>query len=230
MNIIAIDPSLVCTALIVNDKKFIFAGKHIGKNETGTTKKWFKYVEELVNSRFFVFDKLTSTDHTENELHKLNLYDKITDQIVFTIISESIPNEDYIVGIEGYSYNADAGPLIDLVTFGTLLKIKLKNKLNCTIKIFPPTDLKSKTAQFTYDPIQKGKKQEWRNHQGLSGGSFKKPDMYRAIIDNNTIQCDWKEFLKLHQEEILSKKMVPKPIEDINDAKLMYELLKSNKY
>ena len=96
------------------------------------------------------------------------------------------------------------------------------------LQIIPPTSLKLEAAKLTYPPIEKGvkiKKYEWRNNEGVSGGGFTKIDMCKALLENNDLSCDWVTMLRDNKENILSLKNIPKPIEDMNDAKLLYEIL-----
>lgn len=62
----------------------------------------------------------------------------------------------------------------------------------------------------------------------MAGGSFKKPRIYKALLHNNNLKGDkWVEFIREHSDEILGMKSIPKPIEDINDAKTLYEIIKA---
>lgn len=232
MNIVALDPSLSCTALVVNDKKFIFAKEDYGVSEkSGNLTKWFEICKDHITYSWV--NHMKSAVHTEQEILKLISYDTLTDHIVSVVQSNLNLGEDTYVGIEGYSYSSTAGPLIDLVTFSTLLRKKLFDKVSSNIKVYQPAELKLESAKLTYAPIVKGvkvKKYEYRNGDGLAGGSFKKPDMYKALTDNTTINCPWTDLLREHQDVILKMRTVPKPIEDMNDAKLLYEVIKKDKY
>jgi hypothetical protein len=223
MDIITIDPSLTCTAVVVNDKKYCFVKKDVMVTSKGSHKKWFELCKDLVT--IIPVEYGMNSQFSHQEIMKLCDYDSITSQIV-NLIPTTITGAKVI--IEGYSYSSISGPLIDLVTFSTLLRYKIKNITN-DITILPPKSLKSMAASFTYQPKKVGKKTEYRNHEGISGGQFKKPEMYKCLINNPTLTCNWVEFLRSHQDEILKSKSVPKPIEDINDAKLMYEIFKNNK-
>jgi hypothetical protein len=228
MNIVAIDPSLTCTALVVNDKKFIYAKEELGISEkTLKIKKWFELCEPYVTYRWI--DYITSVVHSDSEILKLIQYDQVTDRIIEDILANVNKNEDTKVGIEGYSYSSMAGPLIDLVTFSTLLRNKLHQKVSSHIIVFQPATLKLEAAKLTYPPIHKGKKVEYRNKQGVSGGKFKKPEMYSALVDNSSLTCPWVTFLRSHEDLILKLNTIPKPIEDVNDAKLLFEILKTHK-
>lgn len=230
-NYITIDPSLNCTAVIINDEKYIYAKDSYGASEkTGKLKKWFELCEPYITYKWIKYDK--SNVHSCQELMKLNTYDEITTIIVDDIKSKIIPG-DIIVGIEGFSYSSQAGPLIDLVTFSTLLRIKLYKQLTQKIKILQPSELKLEACKLTYKPIEVGvkvKKFEYKNSNGVSGGKFKKPEIYKALIENNNLNCDWVNYLRTIKDEIFELNMIPKPIEDINDAKIFYEILKKNKY
>lgn len=232
MNYVAIDPSLSCTAMVVNDKKFVYTTPTVAHTKKGELKRWFQECEKLVTIRVFegVPDNLSYTD---SEIHKLNLYDKITDVIMNDIVN-SIDSTQHatLVAIEGYSYSSASGPLIDLVTIGTLIRYKLgRLKLNQSaqfLSVYQPTEVKQKAAALVYPAIQKGKKTEYRNPDGVAGGSFKKPEIYKALLDNTNLKGDkWVEFIRELSEEILDMKSIPKPIEDINDAKTLYEIIKA---
>ena len=231
MNIIAIDPSLTCSALVINDKKFIYAKEDLGISEKTTKiKKWFELCSPFITYRWLTHNK--SLIHSDSEIIKLAEYDAITDSIIKDIKSNLIKDEKIIVGIEGYSYSSAAGPLIDLVTFSTLLRHKLYTQVSTNIKIYQPASLKLEAAKLTYTPLKKGVKViklEYRNHQGISGGKFKKGEMLQALTDNTNINCDWVNFLRFHKDMLLELNTVPKPMEDVNDAKLLYEILKNHK-
>jgi hypothetical protein len=53
--------------------------------------------------------------------------------------------------------------------------------------------------------------------------------MALCIIENEQIQDDWFRYLKLIREELLAVKDIQKPHEDINDAVLIYNILKNQK-
>jgi hypothetical protein len=140
------------------------------------------------------------------------------------------------VGIEGYSYASSAGDIIDLVTFSTLLRKKLFDRVSEDITVLSPATLKLETCKLTYDPIvtETGKKvkklkYEWRNNMGIAGGSFTKTDMLMAIIDNKSMQGGWAEHCRQVKDDLLSVSTIPKPYEDINDAFLIYNVIKSEK-
>lgn len=223
MDIIAIDPSLVCTALVVNDKKFIYTGTHVAFTERGKYKAWFEKVADLVTTRSYDFSSLKSGTHAEIELKKFNLYCQIAAQILLDI-QQSRKHTEYKLCIEGYSYSSSAGPLIDLVTFGTILKHTLSylGKMD-VFTVIPPQELKTKAASLVYER-DKGKNKPYRNGNGTAAGSFTKRDMLQCLLDDTSLRNDvWVSRLHEYAEELTNLKATPKPIEDMNDAKLMYE-------
>lgn len=229
MNIVAIDPSLNCTALVVNDKKYIYAKEEYGHTKKGALTKWFDICDAYINYRWT--DYPSSSDHSKNEMIKHQEYDKVTDLIIDDILDNINTEEDTTIGIEGYSHNSTAGPLIDLVTLGTLLRNKLVKRVSSNVVIYQPTSLKLAACKLTYAPIAKGKKvikYEHRNNEGISGGSFKKPEIYKALIENSSFVCEWVELLREYASDCFAVKLIPKPIEDMNDAKILYEIIKSS--
>lgn len=229
MNFVAIDPSLSCTAMVVNDKKFVYTTPTVASTKKGDFKRWFEACDGLATIR--VFKEVDSKEpHSSLEFLKLRHYYNIAAHIVDDITSNMVDGDTYIA-IEGYSYSSAAGPLIDLVTLGTLLRYLILARVRdgtVSVEILQPTEVKQKAAALVYPAIKKGKKVEYRNADGVAGGSFKKPEIYKALIDNSKLLGDeWVEFIRGHSDEILEMKSIPKPIEDINDAKTLYEILKA---
>lgn len=236
MNYVAIDPSLSCTAMVVNDKKFVYTTPTVAHTKKGEFKRWFTECEDYATIRVFE-DTPTNLSHNDLELWKLRQYDRIASTI-FEDICWGINSEEPLqVAIEGYSYSSAAGPLIDLVTLSTIIRKFYHINLNLDkedgllfsdLRIFQPTEVKQRAAALTYPPIKKGKKIEYRNKDGVAGGSFKKHEMYKVLTENPDLHNDpWVEFIRGHEAEVMEMKSVPKPIEDINDAKILYEILKS---
>jgi hypothetical protein len=224
MNVVAIDPSLSCTGIVVNDKRFAFVNRKIAHTSKGALNKWFELASSHVDFTFVDYGEDVH-DYATTEICKLNAYDIITTDIVDTILDNIQPSE-YITRVlmEGYSYSSAAGPLIDLVTFSTLLRHKLYEHTN-ELEIISPTSLKLEAAKLTYPAIPKGKKvvrYEYRNNEGIAGGSFKKHEMYKALVENDKLSSPYIDFLREHQKEILNYKNIPKPIEDVNDAQILY--------
>jgi len=224
MNLITIDPSINNTAIIVNGKIFCFTNKELMFSKTGKLTKWFELANPFVE--YFPITYTKADDYSTNEILKLDTYHQIANTIVDVILMHCNSAEPFKVCIEGYSYNSAAGPIIDLVTFSTLLRYKLYEHTE-DITVISPTSLKHEAAKLTYPAIRKGKKvikYEYRNHQGIAGGSFTKTDIFYALIENNNLQGEWVNFLRAYKKEITNNKVIAKPLEDINDAELMYRI------
>jgi len=237
MNIIALDPSLISTALVVCDginfKIFNYCRESSVYGKKGMS-KWFKMAEQFIEYKFIEYREYS--DYSDGEIIKLNDYDKITDDIINTILDNINPSEPTKIGIEGYSFSSTAGDIIDLVTFSTLLRKKLYDRVSEDITVLSPSTLKLESCKLTYKPIEKkigGKNPRidyiYKNDWGISGGSFKKPDMFRSIIDNNDLDDYWATHCKQSKGDLLSVKIFPKPYEDCNDAYLIYKVLEKQK-
>lgn len=229
INIVAIDPSLNSTAVIINGKAYSIASEDKALTKKKVFTRWFELVNEhaeiVVTSKSYKEEKV----YAKSELAKLAAFKTIVTAIskLMTIHCEYTAT---VVVIEGYSYSSAAGHIIDLVTFGTLLRDMIYTRLHTQLVILSPSTVKAQAAKLTYPAIKKGKrviKFEYRNNDGVIGGNFKKHEMYRALTDNDTLQTPWVNFLREHQEEIMTLKKVPTPIDDINDAILMFHITES---
>lgn len=233
-NIVALDPSLISTALVVSSgdtfKMYNYCRESSAFGKTGI-KKWFKLAEQFVTYKFINYREFT--DYSEGELTKLKDYDKITDGIISDILSNIDTSKPTKIGIEGYSFSSTAGDIIDLVTFSTLLRKKLFDQISEDITVMSPSTLKLESCKLTYPPIvtETGKKIkkvkiEYRNTLGMSGGKFTKTDMFMAIVENNEMLDFWTKHCKLVKSDVLGVATIPKPYEDVNDAFLIYNVLK----
>lgn len=233
-NIVALDPSLISTALVVSSgdtfKMYNYCRESSAFGKTGI-KKWFKLAEQFVTYKFIEYREFK--DYSEGELTKLKDYDKITDGIISDILSNIDTSKPTKIGIEGYSFSSTAGDIIDLVTFSTLLRKKLFDQISEDITVLSPSTLKLESCKLTYAPIvtETGKKVkkvkvEYRNTLGISGGKFTKTDMFMAIVENNVMLDFWTKHCKLVKSDVLGVATIPKPYEDINDAFLIYNVLK----
>lgn len=228
MNFIGLDPSLISTGLVVNGKLFNYCREKDATNKSGLS-KWFKYCEDKITLRFI--DYRETINYSEGELIKLKDYDKITSQIIDDIeqnIDKNLPTK---IGIEGYSYSSDAGSIIDLVTFSTLLRKKLYDYISKDITVFSPSTLKLESCKLTYPPINEGKKKEkwvYKNSYGVSGGSLTKHGMFMCVVDNKEINDDWSNLCKTLKDDIMGVNKVPKPFEDLVDSYLLYHIIKKN--
>lgn len=233
MNIVAIDPSLISTALVVGDennfKIFNYCKESAASGKTGL-KKWFKLAEEYITYKFI--DYRVFSDYSEGELIKLKDFDKITDGIIKDILDNIDRTKPTRIGIEGFSYSSSSGDIIDLVTFSTLLRKKLFDIVSEDIIVLSPSTLKLESCKLTYPPTIKeigGKKPRteyiWRNSIGMAGGKFTKTDMLYSIVDNDNLDDKWAKHCKLIKDDIMTISVIPKPYEDCNDAYLLYKVI-----
>ena len=232
-NIVALDPSLISTALVVSSedtfKMYNYCRESSAFGKTGI-KKWFKLAEQFVTYKFITYREFT--DYSEGELTKLKDYDKITDDIISDILSNIDTSKPTKIGIEGYSFSSTAGDIIDLVTFSTLLRKKLFDQISEDITVLSPSTLKLESCKLTYPPIvsETGKKVkkvkiEYRNTLGLAGGSFTKTDIFLAIVENNIWNYYWTKHCKLVKSDVLGISTIPKPYEDVNDSFIIFKYL-----
>lgn len=224
INIVTIDPSLISTGLTVNGKSFSIAAEKIALTKTGKFTKWFDTVEPYCEIFTVNTDYKNETIYAHLEVAKLETFQRTANLIRKTIDTHCNPMYNTICLIEGYSYSSQAGPLIDLVTFGSLVRERLFSRSGTKLVILAPSTVKRLAAKLTYEPIKKGKKIEYRNNQGVAGGSFKKHEIYKVLTENDKINTDWVRFLRLKEKEILEQKSIPKPIEDINDSVVMFHI------
>ena len=211
MIIIGIDPSLNSTALtIYKDGRYTFYNYTNNKPNY----KWIKEVSDCVNFQFHEYSN--NDDFSESETDKIDIYDVVTDKIV-NDINDIIGKRETKIFIEGYSYSAQAGRLIDLVTFSTLLRYKLHKYKNVTLYFIPPSSLKKYVAAMVYKPDKKG---IYRDNNGKAGGSFDKKDMMIVLTQLN-IDEFYFNYLKDRKEDLLKPKNIPKPFDDINDSLLL---------
>jgi len=224
MNIIGIDPSLVSTAMSINGIYLFNYTKESYAMNKSSLNKWYKMCEQYVKYRWIEYDKIEN--FTDSEIDKLNKYNILSDMVIEDIKNHIDPNEPIKIGIEGYSYSSAAGPLIDLVTYGTILRNKLL-QLSPDITIFPPSTLKLESAKLTYPVVIEKKKEVWRNNNGVSGGKFTKHDMYCALTENENLDDNWTSFLRQIKGDVFDSKVIKKPMEDCNDAFLIYQVLKN---
>lgn len=160
--------------------------------------------------------------YSEVEYTRAIDYDRISDLIVNTIKSEVGDNTEVSICIEGYSQGLTPGKIIELVSFSSLVRLKMIKAFNdCHFEVVPPTSLKKFACETTYGITlnKKGKKQISRSPEGVAGGSFKKPHMYKALTHFSTLKGDddFTLFLKAHPE-YLELATIPKPIDDMVDA------------
>ena len=224
MSVIGIDPSLVSTAMVIDGNHiFNYTKEKYAHNKSGLN-KWYNLCEEYVKYRWINYEQ--RDNFTDSEINKLKDFNILSDMVINDIKKYIVPNEPIKIGIEGFSYSSQAGPLIDLVTYSTLLRNKLL-LLTDDIIILPPSTLKLESAKLTYPMIMEGKKEVWRNKEGVSGGKFNKHEMYLCLTENDNFNCKWVEFLRDIKDDIFDSKTIKKPIEDCVDSFLIYKVLEN---
>lgn len=227
---IGIDVSLSSTAIYVNDENEQYILCYLNDKKTD---KWANELNKIKNVNIH---RISTTNYNEgyskNEIKKLLKYDEISEKVVndlFTICGKRYCD----IRFEGYSYTKDTNSLNDIITLTTLLRLKMINKLNCDLTIISPPSLKLETCKYCYGvtEIKRFHKKTGKelapelkvvNPDGLSGGNFTKFDIYKAIIDKklNTIILDW----LLNNQNILTMKKIPSPVDDINDAFMLSKI------
>jgi hypothetical protein len=225
---IGIDPSIISTGMVIDGKVFNYCRESAALTKKNKYTKWFDVMKDVITYRYITIEN--DGNYSESEIAKMISYDKITTMIIEDI-NKHIKYDNVCIYLEGYSYSSSAGDIIDLVTFSTLLRRKLLT-ISTNITILAPSTLKLETCKLTYQPIEKhigGKNPRteyiWKNTIGISGGSFTKLDMFDAILENKDIVIDDHPYIKtLHENKVSIgfTKNIKKPIEDCNDAYLLY--------
>ena len=221
---VSIDPSLISTAVVVGNGESFTMLNFCREKDSRTKKgwsKWFSLCEELV--QFILIDYNQAKGYSEGEMSKLQDYNSVTEQIVDQIVKLT-HGEKFKVAIEGFSFSSSAGDIIDLVTFSTLLRIKLLS-LTKDITIVSPMTLKQLSCKLTYEPIDIGKKKPklvWKNKSGIAGGHFTKREVFLSIIESDR-NDKWTLHCKSMASEILAMRSIPKPYEDCCDAFILYQ-------
>jgi len=224
MNYIGIDISINSTAVFIdsNGTEKIFSFTNKKDNNI--------YIKELnrCGVDFTHFERKISKNYTDNELSKMKHYISISDTIISKILSSIDQTKKTFCQIEGYSFSKNTSSVLDIVSLSTLIRSKLLvNIKDIDMRIISPSSLKLETCKMIYEPINIGRrksKYEYKNGLGIPGGSFKKHDMYRAMIDGS-IQSKIYDFLK-ENIHILNMAKIPNPIEDIIDSMFACKILK----
>lgn len=214
-NYIGIDISLNSTSIYIESNKRVVLS-FTNKKDNNI------YIKELDRHGvvFHYQEKVKGNDYSTNEVIKIKNYDLLSDKIVSAIIENiDLNNKTYCI-IEGYSFSKNTSSILDIVSFSTLIKAKILNEIpNIDMSIISPKSLKLETCKMCYKPIDVGKKKpkyEYRNNKGISGGSFKKPDMFLAMLDGE-IDSPIFKFLTEYKE-LSEREKIPNPIEDIIDS------------
>lgn len=216
MNFIGIDISLNSTAVFIeaNNNKYILSFTNKKDNNI--------YIKELSRCgvRFFHISRESSDDYSKNEIIKLKHYNMLSEMITNEIIKLINTEEKTYCQIEGYSFSKNTSSILDIVSLSTLIRSNLIKSINdIELTIISPSTLKLEACKLVYEPIDIGKKKpklKFVNNQGISGGSFKKQQMYRAIIEGN-IDTPIYDLLVTYKD-LMDREKIPNPIEDIIDA------------
>ena len=234
-NFVGIDPSLISTAVTIETEK---GTKLFSFYKDKKLSKWEKLAEDTSTMYFLTPKDYKKMAYSEEQIAKHIDYDTTIEKIISVILDNIDDTKDTYVAIEGYSYSSNAGPLIDLVTFSTLLRDNILKYVTTNLTIVSPSELKKGCAMIVYD---KGADGSYRNNElvenkkgekkGMAGGSFKKHDMARALIDyygktGIIINDNVHDFLMGYKEEIFNLKGFPKPFDDIIDALWAKEIMK----
>lgn len=224
MYFIGIDPSLNSTSVTINGNCLNYAPHNIVYTKKNELKKWYNFFKNIITYRTFHKPIFNKKSHNISETQKLKMFDDVCDLIIFDIVekTKNSPEKTHIC-IEGYSYSSSSGPLIDLVTFATILKYKLYYLYNYKhISVIPPKSLKKFAGKLTYKKVIENRKEMYRNKLDIPSGNFNKKDLLNSLIDNTTLNYAFTDFLKQNKKIQLQKK-VPKPLEDCVDSFLLYK-------
>jgi hypothetical protein len=228
MNYIGIDISINSTAIFIETNGVEKILSFTNKKDNNI------YIKELdrCGVDFTYFNREILKDYTDNEISKMRHYIDISDSIINKILSVIDLTKKTYCQIEGYSFTKNTSSILDIVSLSTLIRSKLLvNIKDIDLKIISPSSLKLETCKMVYEPINIGKikpKYEYKNNLGISGGSFKKHDMYRAMVDGDVDTMIF-GFLKDYIH-ILEMSKIPNPIEDIIDSIFACKVLKKNLY
>lgn len=217
MNLIGIDISIDSTALCISrNNEMIISNFTVQKRNSG----WIKKTMDVIDYEFINYTYKDIDNYTESEIMKLREFDHVTDIIFNKIIGNIDKKENTIIAVEGYNYGLVGNSIIDIVTFSTLLRLKLLDvpKLERIIIISPKT-VKTMVCEmvYGYETTRSGKKIINKNKEGISGGNFNKKDIMVALMD---MKGDDKlsKLLDKYKDDLLKLKNVPKPVDDIIDS------------
>lgn len=224
MNYIGIDISINSTAVYIESGLGQFI---ISVTNKKSNNKWVKDLS-CYGVKFIHHDRQVSENYSENEILKIRQYMTLSEIIVLEIMEKIMPLEDTYCNIEGYSFSKNTKSILDIVSYSTLIRSELIRKIpSAKISVVSPMSLKLETCKLVYPAQDVGKKKpklEWKNYEGIPGGLFKKPEMFKSIIEGR-IDCPILPFLDLNKDLLLRDK-IPNPIEDIIDAILAAKTIK----
>lgn len=215
-NYIGIDISLNSTAIYIESN---LGQKILSFNNKKDNNIYIKELDSC-GVDFTYFNREKSEDYSKNEILKLTHFDKLSTIILNKCKKYIDLNEKTYCQIEGYSFSKNTSSILDIVSFSTLIRTYLlKDIQDIEMTIISPSTLKLEACKLSYKPVDIGIKKPkliYVNNDGVAGGSFKKPEMYKAILDSgldtpiNRMLFDYKY--------LTERDKIPNPIEDIIDA------------
>lgn len=215
-NYIGIDISINSTAIYIESNR---GCKIISINNKKDNNIYIKELDRY-GVDFTHFDRLTSKNYSENEILKLSHFDKVSSIVLNKCIEQIDTSENTYCQIEGYSFSKNTSSILDIVSLSTLIRTYLlKNIKNINMSIISPKTLKLEACKMVYEPVNIGVKKVkliYINNEGIAGGSFKKPHMFKALLDSN-MEIMIRPFL-LEYKHLIDRDKIPNPIEDIIDA------------
>ena len=158
INLVTIDPSINSTGLTVNGEIFSIASEGIALTKKGALNKWFQLADDYATIETVDTTYGKEKNYPKLEVVKLETYQRIADLVKATVDKHTNPNYNTLVLIEGYSYSSASGPLIDLVTLSTLIRLNMFSRNGTELVVFSPSTLKRLAGWLTYPEIAKGKK------------------------------------------------------------------------
>lgn len=228
---IGIDISKISTAVCIERNSKIELYNY---TTTKPNNIWIEDTSDFINYRFINYDYLTEKDYSKKEMKKFDEFENVSDLILNDVLDNIKLLETIVIGIEGFSFNSNHGPIIDLVELSTLIKHKLRTKIQGIkeIRIISPLTIKTKACEMVYGEtiIQKGKRKikyvkVIQNPDGKLGKNFDKKDMFQTYIDSD-IDMSIRLHLKDNKEAFLKNKELPKPIDDVIDSIFIKEVIK----
>jgi len=215
-NYIGVDISINSTAIYLESNK---CKKILSLNNKKDNNKYIKELDRY-GVEFIHLNLDKSKIYSDNEILKLRHFDKIATIVLEFCLKNIDINENTYCQIEGYSFSKNTSSILDIVSLSTLIRsYLLKNIKNINISIISPSSLKLEACKISYDPVDIGIKKPkyiYVNKEGISGGSFKKPEMYKALLDSK-LDIYIRDFL-VEYKYLTDRNKIPNPIEDIVDA------------
>jgi hypothetical protein len=190
------------------------------------------YIKELENCGVSIFyqNRGQSDEYSESEILKIKHYLKLSEEVFSEIIKKIDLNEKTYCQIEGYSFSKNTSSILDIVSLSTLIRSKIVDGIeNLEIFIISPNSLKLESCKLVYKPIDIGKKKtklKYVNNQGIPGGSFKKPHMFRSMLEGK-FKTKISEMLNDYSH-LMERDKIPNPIEDIIDSIFTCLILKNS--